>query len=401
MPTAKRFGGAHVDTSVLKDQLQFSGVVAEHTRKPLDETFCFGVAGGIAVGYSCTPMPPSPGLGSGVALIGRNRAFLPDGKYQLEFYRRLDVKALAVEEPDTERAAKNLAAALKADRPVVVWCSPLLFPHQSWIATAGISTLLVHSIDKKTKKARVSDCGPKPFALAQDDLDQIRGRVNPAHNRILVIDPPKKIARDTLGRAAMHGIRACLALMREPPLPTHDPFALAEAATYIANPHHSRSWHSLYPGGRVFLPLVDLFQAIETAWTGGGFHRPMFADFLDQAAALTKRAELAACAGHYRKIAKKWSELADAALPRRWSAFKTTRELLIKIEKAYRSKGTAANATIIKHRAALAKIEEQAIANFPLDGWGINKLLDEVAARLGDLAREEGIAARELLAAAK
>ncbi len=401
MPGAKRLGGAHFDSAVLKDQLQFSGVVAAHTKKPLSEAYVFGVAGGIATGYSCVPMPSSPGLGSGMALIGRNRAFLPDGKYQAEFYRRIEVKALSVEEPDAGRAAKNLAAALKADRPVVVWCSPLLFPHQSWTATAGLATLLVHAIDKKTKKATVSDGGPRPFKVALDDLEQIRGRVNPAHNRILVIDPPKKLEKDLLGRAAMHGVRACLALMREPPLPSHDPFALAEAATFLANPHHSKSWHALFPGSRVYLPLVDLFQSIETAWTGGGFFRPLFADFLDEAAALTRRKELVASAAQYRKLGKKWSELADAALPRRYQVFKKTRETLIKVEKAYRSKGAAANATIVRHRAALAKLEEQAITNFPMDGWGINKLLDEVAARLADVARDEGIAARELFAAAR
>lgn len=391
-----RLGGVHPDSAALKDLLALAGVVDARTGKPLSEALCFGIAGGIAAGYAFSPELHASGLSSGIAFVGRHRQFLTDARWQTEFCRRLDIRALALEEPNEDVAEQNLLAALKGGRPVLAWCSPVLFPALSWTATAGMYTLLVHSADSKKQRFAVSDHGPKTFDLSFQEMASIRGRVNLLQNRILLLDPPASLPAEVLAAGAIAGIKACVYGARDLEQRGHRALPLADAAGLPAQHHHSLGWKPLFPEGKLYLALADTWQCIAAASNGGGWFRPLFAEFLDEAAELTGRKALRACADRYRKLGAAWTSFAAAALPKRYAAFAKTQAALAKIEALYRAKGRAADAAVLRLRAELARVEQTAIARFPLDGHGINRLLDDLAARLGALAGEEAAAAAEL-----
>ncbi len=397
----RSLGGVHGDSAVLKDFLAASAIRRSDTKEPLSEALCFGIAGGIAAGYSFVPGFAATGLGSGFALVGRHRQFLPDGRWQMEALRRLGLRWVVVEEPHPERASANLVALLTAKRPVIAWCSAMAFAHLSWAATAGLHTLLAHSIDRKRKQVVVSDQGPEPFDLPLAELDALRERVNPAQNRLLALaddDHGRRIERDDLAVACIAGIKACVLGARDLEHRGRHSQPLAECAGAMAQLHHSHGWRTLFPEGQLFLALSDVFQSIEAAWTGGGWFRPLYATFLDEASELTGNARLAECAKRLRALGARWTKFAEAALPKRYAVFARTRDALREVELQYAKKGRGAYAAILKQRASIAEQEKAAVARFPLDGHDANRLLDALSGELAELARDEEAAANELRA---
>lgn len=394
--SAPKVGGIHPDSAVLKDLLRLSDIVDSRTKKPLSEAVCFGIAGGIAAGYTYVPEFLGAGVGSGISFVGRHRQFLPDARWQTEFLRRLEIRCLAIEQPDPQRAFDNLAAGMQADRPLIAWCSPVLFPQMSFAATGGMYTVLVQALNLKKKRVVLSDNGPDTFEMSIDDFTNIRGRVNPLGNRVLVIDPPAKLEHEKVAAAVIAGIKACLFGSRDLDQRGRRPVSIRECAGFLSQHHHSFGWKNLFPEGRLYLALADTYETIEVAGNGGGFFRGLFADFLDEAAVILERKALTACAKRYRMLAGKWTELADIALPKKYAAFQRAREALQKIDKAYRTKGHGADAEIAKQRQVLAEVEKSVQSRFPLDGHQVNRLLDEISVRLLELADGEDEAAAQL-----
>lgn len=395
----RSIGGVHGDSAVLKDLLAANGIVRADTNEPLSEELCFGIAGGIAAGYTLVPGFAATGLGSGLTFVGRHRQFLADGRWHTEFFRRLGLRCEVTEEPHPERAAVRLVEMLTAKRPTIVWCSAMAFPHLSWAATAGLHTVLARGIDRRRARISISDQGPAPWEIDAAELNALRERVNPAQNRLLTIaleERGRKVDRESLAAACVAGIKACVMGARDLEQRGRHALPLQECAGSMAQLHHSQGWRHLYPDAQLFLVLADVFQSIEAAWNGGGWFRPLFARFLNEAAELTGNRKLAECVDPVMKLGKRWTEFAEAALPKRYAIFAKSREALREAETLYSKKGRAADARIISARGEVAAHEKAALSRFPLDGHAANRLLDDLAAELGELARAEEDAAAQV-----
>ena len=85
----------------------------------------------------------------------------------------------------------------------------------------------------------------------------------------------------------------------------------AELLTDAGDP---KGWPRLLaPPGRQFQFLTWLYDWVETAGTGGGCFRAMYAEFLEEAAGPLDRPELG-LAGDYRELAAAWTALAGTAV---------------------------------------------------------------------------------------
>lgn len=399
---AGRLGGVHGDSAVLKDLLTENGVRRADDGLPLSEALVFGIAGGVAAGYTLVPGFSATGLGSGLTFVGRHRQFLADGKWHTEFFRRLGLACDVLEEPFPERAALALETRLVEKRPTIVWCSAMAFSHLSWAATAGLHTVLARSIDRKRKRVTLSDQGPTTFEIDAKELNGLRERVNPTQNRILSIasaERGRKLGREELAAACVAGIKACVMGARDLEQRGRHAAPLQECASSMAQLHHSRGWRNLFPDAQLFLVLSDVFQSIESAWNGGGWFRPLFARFLAEAAELTGNARLAACVEPLRELGARWTRFAESALPKRYAVFARARDALREAEQLYAQKGRAAETKIVAARGEIAKLEKAALARFPLDGHAANRLLADLAAELAELSRAEEEAAARVRAA--
>ena len=280
-----------------------------------------------------------------------------------------------------------------------------------WAGTCGMYTTVCFGIDDDKGVALMSDRGPTPVTLTLDELAFTRNRVCSFKNRSLTFDAPKKLDDKTLAKAALEGIRACAGDFIKPKLGTFNLPGLLEGSKMVANAKNKKGWPVVYggkkgalggkEGARLYLPLRDLFDSIETAGTGGGLMRPLYADFLDEAAKITGRDALAACATQYRALAKEWTALAEACLPDKVKPFKQTKALLRKREKTLREKGGKAIKQIDKAGQDLYSLEMDMRKEMPLDDAQVRELLEAVGEHMADLHAKETEAAKALAAAAK
>jgi len=359
-------GGRHWESTALANLLAAASVRNPATQRPLSEAMCFGLAGGLGAGYSYCPSLIRHGLGSGISVVGRYRAFATGADFCRGALERMGAKVTIQETGGAATGFKQLVEGLAHGRPVLVYCAPLAATHLGWPGTYGMYVTLIERIDLHNDVAYVGDCAPDTFPVPLDELTQYRSRVNSHKFRSLRIDPPAKFTESALKTALISGIQACADDFARPTLQTYGLPGLTEWAKVITNTKSQRGWPRLYKGPLIYLALRDMFDSIETAGTGGGLYRGLYADFLDEAADLARRPAWRSCAEHYRELATRWSELAEAALPSRHKLFKETKQLLRKRRELWLTKGPKAAKQMAEGTARLKTIESELREKFPL-----------------------------------
>ncbi len=421
------FGGTHWVSAGLRNTLAHYGVVAPHTKQPLSEAMCFGLGGGIAAGYSFCPSIPNScakldakalaklGVpkdsesfyarmyqsGSGVAIIGRQLVYATSAGPTGAALERLGIKINIKETAAKGAALKNLMGPIGEGQPVFVWTAVL--PHFNglgWPGTCGMYTTVITEVDEDKGVAYAADCAPTPIEIPLDDLAWARNRVCSLKNRTLTIDPAatgKKLSAAVLKKAVIDALKFCVGDFKKPKLSTFNLPGLLKWSKAIASDKNKKEgWPLVYPKGMLYLALRDAFGSIESAGTGGGLFRPMFADFLDEAAKVTGRKTLGKCADTYRALADDWTSLAEALLPNKVAPFRKTKQLMRKRRKLYLDKGTKAATQINKAGDDLREIEADMLKSFPLDEAARGDLLASLSDRIAAVHDAEKAAADAL-----
>lgn len=390
------FGGVHAESAALAHALAWEGVTMPHSRRPLSEAMCFGIAGGLAAGYAFAP--GGRGARAAVSVVGRYRAASPGPEFIEGALRRLGARATVRETSGARTADAQLERALAAGRAAFVWCAPPAMLGPGWAGTYGHCVLLVHGIDRTRRTAQIAGCARGPLSLPLAELARLRGRVRAHRRRLLTFAPPPRLGRTALRRAIERGIRAGAGEMLRPRLRAHNLPGLVEWSRLVANPANRRGWPRVFGGWRLCLALCDVYDSVETAGTGGGLFRPLYAAFLKEAAREMRRPRLLAAARTYATLGERWRELARAALPDRVPALRQARVLLSRRERLVARGG----ATLAERMEAWRRDKARAEARMrrtPLDHAEAMTLLTDLSERIEELHAAETRAARELLAA--
>lgn len=399
-----QFGGQHAESANIKNLLAHAGMSNPHTGKPITEALCFGIAGGIGAGYSFCPSVPRYGHGSGVSVVGRYKIYATDATWYQGFFDRIGARTHITETGGAGKAHQNLVAELQAGKPAVVWCSQLLL---SFLGRPTISsglwmhTFIVYEIDEAAGIAHGADRAATRVTITVDDLQKARAGVCSHKNRTLTFEPPKSLTKDAVKSAVQAGLKACLQEMHQPRMKTFSLPGLEQWAKMITNDKSKDGWLKVFNSGLMYCALRDVFDSIETAGTGGGLYRGLFADFLDEAAAVTGKKPLAKLADRYRTLGRQWTELAEAALPDNVKPFKQARELLRKNCRLFEEEGEKAEQPLAETRASLQRLEGELRATFPLKSDDTRALLEELRGRIVTLHQAECDAAKELQQAVK
>jgi uncharacterized protein DUF4872 len=190
--------------------------------------------------------------------------------------------------------------------------------------------MVAQSFDSATDTFTLLDRSNTPLTIARATLAESRGLVRSEKNRMRAIEPPAPGALDgdTLRGAMREGIAACVRELTGPPplpamaAPNSGLAGLEKLARHLADTKDKRGWPKLFPPGlKLQKGLAGLQRAADA--NGTGALRGLYADFLDEAAALLARPALQQVATTYRAIAASWAALAGVALPadgRAWRA---------------------------------------------------------------------------------
>jgi hypothetical protein len=369
MAAATFLPGAHFETANVRNLLWKSGI-------EISEAMCLGIGGGIAAGYQYCPSAGNyvSVQGSGVQLIPRVKMMTTNGAWYRDTFERLGIAMDVRESTGKKAAAANLQAGLEEGKWVVCWTTPLgLAQTLNWTATCGMYTVLARSVNggmvEYSDHVSVRRMSLEEFTAARD-------RVCSFKNRTMTI--AAEGAKPDWKEAVKAGLRETAGDFVKPRLGTFNLPGLKEGVGLLNGRKNKRAWPVVFPGERVLMPMRDLYESIELG-TGGGLMRPLYAEFLEEAAKLLGRKELSALAERYRELGVRWTAFAEFLLP---EAFAATREGMRRLAAGDGSQ--------------LEKLEELRKLPFPWDAGQITAFLDEAAGRLGALYEGELGVAQQL-----
>ncbi len=362
------FGGAHFESANLKNLMAWAGAGNPLTGKAFTEAECLGIAGGIAAGYQWCPSVPGYGFGSGVSVVGRVKLYSTNGAWYRDFFDRLGIRTDVRETGGAKAALANMREPIEKGQPVVAWTSPMrISPLGTWTTNCGMYSVVVHGLDEAARTALIADSAATARTLPLEDLMWSRNRVCSLKNRTLTFARPKPPTAAQVKSAYEAGIRECAADFAKPRLGTFNLPGLEEWTKVISNSKSKRGWLAAFPDGKIYWPLRDAFDAIETAGTGGGLMRNLYAEFLEGAAGALKRPALAECAAKYRSLAKNWTDFADQLLTDKVKPFAATKKLLRKREAAYLGKGEKGMKDVADAAKQLNTLNGDVVRDFPWD----------------------------------
>jgi hypothetical protein len=393
------FGGRHGESAALKNLLAFTRVTRPDTGQPFSEALCFGIAGGIGAGYSFCPSVPRHGTGSGVSVVGRHKSYATDAGWYQGFCDRLGITTRITETSGPAKAYQNLIAELKAGRPTVVWCARGLLPFMGEpmdSCNLWMHSFIVCGVDEGRGIALGADRAPTPVSLTLDQLAAARGGICSHKNRTLTIDPPQALTAASLREAVVAGLRACAGELLEGKMKTFSLPGLEIWAKMITNDTNKDGWPKVFADGLLYCALRDVFDSIETAGTGGGLYRELYADFLDEASVILRNDALADLAYTYRNLATAWTELAEAALPETAPAIAETRDLLREKRRLFEEVGAGATQASTTIAGRLRMLEGKLRADLPLGPDDRAAILSDLRRRIVDLHGAESRAANSL-----
>ena len=335
------FAGSTPAATALRSLLSAAGVIAPHTKQPFSEAMVYGIAGGIGAGVFAFHYEKENF--SSFFIAGRHQ-WQDHKAWALAAADRFGVKALVREASGAGPADKHLRELLATGRPAMVWLD--LFGRMYHVAT-------VHEIDDDAGVATIGDASDALIPMPLDALASARGRTKKDKHRALTLEPARKLP--PLKQLVREGIDACVSSLTTCKMKNFRLEAFDHWGDKLDGSNAADSWAKVFaPGPLMFMGLRSVTEYIDYYGTGGGLSRPLFAEFLGEAADALDDTALRELSTRYAGIGRGWSALADAALPDDVPVFRQAKELL--------QQRSEALATETAHRAESADSCAKAIA---------------------------------------
>ena len=315
------FGGKHCQTCALQKVLGYEG-------SDISEEMLLGLAGGVGFLYWYMKMMPAP--------IVATRSGGKDDVFLRNAIRRLGG---TVDVPATASAKKGwneLRSVLDAGKPVIVYGDIAYLPFLAVPENVhfGEHTFVVYGIDEDADQVLISDRAKLPLTATIEDLARARASKHPPwppRHRILDLSLPDNISPEP--EAVRESISECCANMLEPPISNLGVKGIRKWAKTVPR------WPDQFEGLALFGCLMNTYMFIETSGTGGSAFRTMYADFLDEAARICGEGSLSEVARMFRKSAKKWSAIADCAMPASHPLLGPARQLIARKNDIFEERG--------------------------------------------------------------
>jgi hypothetical protein len=358
--TQWHFPGNVSATTALRIVLAHAGVRAPHERAPFSEALLFGIAGGIGIGIF-TFFYEKEGFAS-FYIAGRH-LWQDDEQYFRDACVRLGIEPKVKETGGAKQADRHLAETLEQG-PCIAWVDAAQLPHrampETWSGGAYhvITVYAIHGDD-----VVIGDRSDQPITIPLAALRAARRRITKFKHRLLTV--PETRTTPELAPLVRDGLRACHDGLVEQ---RSSNFTLEAIRIWGERLHGSKdreSWDRIFaPGKRLWRGLVSIYDFIEHYGTGGGLCRPLFADFLAEAADATGDARLRPLAATYTELGHEWTALAHAALPDHVPALRRARELHDRKAELVAAGGPADEAREVWNE--ITRLEQEADAQFPL-----------------------------------
>ena len=378
--TPHHFPGSMPAAAALRALLSQAGIRNPHTGAPFNEAMVFGVAGGIGAGVFAFYYPKEDF--SSFYIAGRH-LWQDDLGWTRQALARLGLEPVVKESAGPKPGERQLRDLLETGRPVMAWLDAAELPHRAMpekFSGGAYHVVAIHQVDDAAGTALVGDLADDPVPVPLADLARARGRIRKFKNRILAVR--HATSSPDLATLVRSGIRACVDGLTTCKMKNFRLDAFANWADRLDGSKAADSWEKMFPPGhRLYQGLWSITEYIEYYGTGGGLCRPLFAEFLEEAAAALADPALAAAAARYAELGRGWTALAEAALPARVPELAETRALLAR-RSEHRAAGAGATAEVAACWKALEEQGQRLKRKFPLDAAGSAALRRDLKARV-------------------
>jgi hypothetical protein len=341
----------------------------------------FGIAGGIGVGVFSFFYERED---VATFYIAGRHEWHDDLAYLRGALERFSIEPLVQEAGGARAAEQQLRDGLERHGPCVAWVDLAELPHRAMPSAwsgGGYHVITVYRIEDGA--ALIGDLTDEPISISLADLARTRARIKKQRHRLLSIPPAS--SPQNLGDLVNAGLERCYDGLLHPTLPGARNNARLDAlrtwAERMISSKDQERWERVFrPGPNLWRGLCSIYDFVEHYGTGGGLCRPLFADFLADAAVALRRPALAALGEQYAELGRRWSELADAALPNDVPMLREAKELHARKAELTHDGGPAAEVRAIWQR--LGELEEQIKERFPLSDAECADLRVQLKARI-------------------
>jgi hypothetical protein len=384
------FPGSVPAATALRVLLTHAGV-RDANGEPFSEAMLFGIAGGIGIGVFSFFYEKEDF--ASFFLAGRH-LWHDSLAYLRQACQRFGIEPIVHETAGAKGAEAALRAALAERGPCVAWVDAMSLPHRAVpgaLSGSGYHVITVYGIDETAGTASIGDLTDAPISISLADLAQARARIKKDKNRLLSI-PPSKPEID-LPVLVREGLRACHGGLAGAGgvKSAATNFSLKALSIWAERLHGSQDrecWERVFARGpRLWQGLIGVYDFIEHHGSGGGLCRPLFAEFLTEAADACADSRLGELATRYGELGRAWSALADAALPDEVAAFREAKELLARKAELINSGGSPDEIAAVWAR--LSELRRQVREEFPLSEADCDDLRAALQARVRALYEEE------------
>jgi hypothetical protein len=166
--------------------------------------------------------------------------------------------------------------------------------------------------------------------------------------------------------------------------------AIRKWAKLMTDTRNKKGWPVVFKERKgLYDTLKFVFEGIELIGTGGGALRPLYADFLEEAAPVVGKPALAAAARQYRAVAALWSKLAVAALPDSVPPWQETRALLTRKRHLLINQGNNGLDEVRIVAEQLQTVAAGVNECFPLDDSSVQQLFADLQEHLSAIYQAE------------
>ena len=301
-------GGLQGDTAILRNGFRHAGLRTPDGR-PYSEALVHGLCGGVGFMYAVFEYSGHLPM---LTVTTRSRS-MPD-VFAGEGLARAGAIIHKWESGSARAARKHLDEALEAGTPAICVVDTARLPYYGMPSElAGMSPQLVAVIGRDGDDAWLDDRAVHPIRMSMDVLAQARAGYRKAKHRLITVGEPAP-GHDVAG-ALLDAVALTVRADGESPAASfRNNIGIAGMEKWqrlLTDSRDKKGWPKLFAAGAAaYAGLRRAYDCIQHDYTAPDAGRPLYAAFLDEAAALTGHGALAGVAALYRDAGALWNQLA-------------------------------------------------------------------------------------------
>lgn len=389
------FGARQSEAGSLRKLLKHLDIQSPDSAHPFTEPLLFGIGGGIGFAYFLFEKQGTHPIFLGTR-IHTKETERPE--FLQTICSRIGVPALVQNSSSASAAASNMRRNLEQGRASIVWLDAARLPYMGQLATLH-SHHPVILFGEEGDQVLLSDRAPGPVSISKDLFRSARETSWSPKYRVVLLQKTEPV--DDLQPAVEQGIHDCIEQMTHGLGITNFGLrGMEKWATVLTSTREKKSWLKIFPPGpELFDSLFSIYRQVRLRGNAGSAYRTLYADFLEEAAAILDRPALGKVADQFRQSERMWTELAEAHMPDEVAPFVELKRLALEQKELFETRGAEAIGEITKRKARMEQIETAVRQLFPMTLADTKVLLNDLRARILRLREHEAEAVGMLQAA--